>query len=503
MQKFAVWLTALLMLLLPLGAYAEEAANAPTSTYVMAGYDSASVGHDWNNNFYFQRREAQTGVHFTFQQYTDLDEWRKAKAAMTPDGELPDVLFKAELTPSETQSMYAQGILIDLKPYLEAYAPNLTALLQANPEWEKTITLPGGEIVALPTINVLQNNNAIWINSTWLKRVGMEMPTTADELTEVLRAFKSKDANQNGNINDEIPLTFTGMWDLRFLAHAFGIYSNDYYIVEKDGVVTETLTSAENRSFLTWLHQLWEEELIDHNGFTTSDSSRAISGDDATITYGVVFGPSVMTMLPSSAVSDYALLMPMTWDGEQVYRDLLGEVVRGTFAITSACENPAELIAWVDNLYSEEGSMLASAGQLDEEYETHSDGTWNWISDTSTVAQTILPEYTIAEGGNTPMYLPLSYQMNFDDDTTHRAVTALAELKEKSRQPYPLVYLSAEQQTKVDTLWATLGNWCENALARFVTGDTSLDDDAWQNFCETARDMGLDELVAIWQDALN
>lgn len=499
MQKYAAWLLALLMLLLPLGAYAEET----TDTYVMAGYDSASVGHDWNNNFYFQRREAQTGIRFTFQQYTDLEEWQKAKAAMTKDGELPDVLFKAELTPSETQRMYAQGILIDLKPYLETYAPNLTALLQENPEWEKAITLPGGEIVALPTINMLQNNNGIWINTTWLKRVGLEMPTTAEELTEVLRAFKAKDANQNGSTSDEIPLTFTGMWDLRFLAHAFGIYSNDYYIVEKDGVVTETLTCDENRAFLTWLHQLWEEGLIDHSGFTTSDSSRAISSDDATITYGVVFGPSVMSMLPSSAVSDYELMMPLVWEGEQVYRDLLGEVVRGTFAITSACEHPEELIAWVDSLYSEEGSMLASAGQLDEEYETHSDGTWNWIADTTTVAQTILPEYTIAEGGDTPMYLSLDYQMNFDDEVTHRAVVALAALKEKSRQPYPLVYLSEEQQMRVDTLWAELGSWCENALARFVTGDLSLDDASWQDFCETAREKGLDEMIAIWQDALN
>lgn len=501
MQKSAVWLMVLLMILLPLGAYAEEA-TASAETWLMAGYDSASVGHDWNNNFFFQRREAQSGVRFTFRQFTDLEEWTQEKARMTANGELPDVLFKAELTPAETRHMYEQGILIDLKPYLEEYAPNLTALLREHPEWKEAITLPGGEIVALPSINELQNNNAIWINTTWLKRVGMEMPTTAEELTEVLRAFKNKDANMNGNTGDEIPLTFTGMWDLRFLGHAFGLYSNDYHIQSKDGVVTQTLTSDRNRAFLTWLNQLWTENLIDHNGFTASDTTRAISSDDATITYGVVFGPSVMSMLPSSAVSDYALMMPLTCEGEQVYRDFLGDVVRGAFAITTACEDPAALVSWVDYLYSEEGYMLASAGLLDAEYEVHSDGTWNWIADTATVAQTILPEYTIAEGGNAPMYLPLSYQLNFDDDVTHAAVVALAALKEKSVTPYPLVYLTDDQQARVDAIWSSLGPWSENMLARFVTGDVPLDDENWQRFCETTLEMGIEDMVSIWQEAL-
>ena len=33
------------------------------------------------------------------------------------------------------------------------------------------------------------------------------MPTTTEELREVLRAFKEQDANGNGDPNDEIPLS--------------------------------------------------------------------------------------------------------------------------------------------------------------------------------------------------------------------------------------------------------------------------------------------------------
>ena len=38
----------------------------------------------------------------------------------------------------------------------------------------------------------------------------MKMPTTWDELYDVLVAFKEKDANGNGDPNDEIPMDWPG-----------------------------------------------------------------------------------------------------------------------------------------------------------------------------------------------------------------------------------------------------------------------------------------------------
>ncbi len=94
----------------------------------------------------------------------------------------------------------------------------------------------------------------------------MGVPTTAEELTEVLRLFRDRDMNQNGNRNDEIPLSFVSMWDLRFLAHAFGINADDYYLTEQNGKISEVLTMEENRAFLTWLHELYTEGLLDSQG---------------------------------------------------------------------------------------------------------------------------------------------------------------------------------------------------------------------------------------------
>lgn len=158
---------------------------------------------------------------------------------------MPDMFFKAELTPQETLAFYEAGKLIDLRPYLAEYAPHVWALLEANPEWMEAVSLPDGAIVALPSINELTPNNTMWINKTWLDRLKMGVPTTAEELTEVLRQFRDRDMNQNGSRNDEIPLSFVSMWDLRFLAHAFGINADDYYLTGQNGKISEVLTTEE------------------------------------------------------------------------------------------------------------------------------------------------------------------------------------------------------------------------------------------------------------------
>ena len=46
-----------------------------------------------------------------------------------------------------------------------------------------------------------------FLNKQWLENLKLEMPTTLDELTDVLRAFRDQDANGNGDPSDEIPLT--------------------------------------------------------------------------------------------------------------------------------------------------------------------------------------------------------------------------------------------------------------------------------------------------------
>ncbi len=495
MIAYLLLLVMMLTLVAP-GAYAE-------GPFRMAGYDHEDTSHIWETNFFFARMQELTGVAIQPEQYMTADSWAAAKAAMFSEGgDMPDALFKANLTTQETVELYEAGKLIDLRPYLAENCPNLMALLTDHPEWEKDITLPDGAIVALPAIDELQFNNGMWINTKWLSTLGLSMPTTAEELTAVLRAFKNDDPNMNGK-RDEVPLTFSSLWDLRFLAHAYGINANDYYITtDENGTVSEILTSDANRAFLTWLNELWAEGLLDETGFSGLRTlNQTNSDEDASIVYGVLFASSPIELVPSTALAQYHLLPPLTYADKQVYRDLTGDTVRGTFAITSACKDPASLLKWVDVLYTEEGFILAEAGKAGEEFSWNDDGTWLWEHTGETLMNVILPEATIRSGTNMPGMASVSFQQKIDNEATARIVKDLTLLKTYDSLPYPQVWLTREEQARVDELQYAIGSYAERQMVWFVAGDTPINDETWAAFCAQVRTLGIDEAVTIWQSA--
>ncbi len=500
MRKLFSLMLALILVAAATGAYAESA-------FTMAGYDHEDTGHDWTTNLFFQRMEERSGVHMDLTQYKTAEAWKAAKEQMLAGTlQLPDAFFKADLTPQETMKWLEAGKIIDLKPYLAEHAPNLWALLNAHPEWMEAVTLPTGEIAALPAIDELQFNNAMWINQTWLNKAGLSMPTTAEELTEVLRVFRDRDMNGNGKRSDEVPLTFSSLWDLRYLGHAFGINANDYYVtMDENGVVSEVLTSDANRALLTWLNQLWEEGLLDATGFSglrdLNASTQNSSDKDVEVIYGVMFASTPVSLVSNSNLKEYAVLDPLVYEGKQVYRDLTGDVIRGAFAITSACKDPAAVLAWVDYLYTEEGFILSEAGMADEEFYWNDDGTWLWDTTGDALMSTVLPESTIRSGISMPGYASVPFQRKIDDASTQFIVESLMKLKGFDSLPYPLVYLTEEQQTRVDELIWNIGKYAEYQMVWFVAGDVELNDENWQNFCEQVKALGIDEMVSIWQTA--
>lgn len=497
MRKGVLWILMFVMLFST--ACAESTQKAPD--YLMEGYDGDVTYRVWDTNLFFERMQEKTGISFQFSQHTDSEEWVRRKQEIAEGINLPDVLFKAELSSAEVRDLYRNGQIIDLAPYLETYAPDLWKMLEEHPEWKKAITLEDGSIPALPAINTLQNNDAMWINTAWLTRLKLDIPTTAGELTEVLRAFKTGDPNNNYQ-QDEIPLTFIGMWELRFLAHAFGIVDNDYYITEKDGAVTSSLTTDENRAFLNWLHQLWKEGLLDQNGFTTTDSLRQITDENKAVSYGMLMSTTPLTILPEKALSQFSVLEPLEYNEEKIYRDLAGDLIRGTFAITSACQQPEKLVAWVNILYTAEGSKMAYYGLEGNEYQWNEDGRWEWNIPLDTVADEILPTHTISEGGTAPGYLDVEFQLSYRDENTRTMIQGMKILKSYSVIPYPPVTLSAEDEKRVSEIQADLSRYAEKTMARFVTGDIELTDENWALFCRTAEEKGLQEMIGIWQNAV-
>lgn len=482
-----------LCLLLPFASLAE-------TTFAMAGFDGDESQHDWSTNAFFTRMQARTGLTFTFDQYTDYTRWQQAKQQMFAEGPLPDVLFKAALTAREQAEYAAQGKLIDLKPLLPQYAPNLWALLSSYPDWLAAATLPDGKIVALPSLSDLAPQNAMWINRAWLDRLNLAMPTDLDSLLTVLRAFQSGDPNQNGKA-DEIPFSFLGPWDLKFLAHAEGLIANDYgiylddtgtvrYMAEQDGFIR----------LLQWLRAAWEEGLLDESSFTTSDSLRTVQDKETAAPYGLFFGPNPMNLLPYETALEYELLPPLAYEGKQVYRDLSGGFAGGAFAITSACADPGALLGWVDTLYTAEGAVEAMAGKAGEDYTLAADGSWTFAGDLQTQSSYLLYDLSVYDTGTMPWLFPTDFYVRYQNEGVSKVSGELLSLNAYLKSPFPAYTLTSAQLSEVQTLQDTLGYWADTAIGSIVLGETPIatqaDIDAYR---AALREHGSAQMVAFWQ----
>ena len=492
-------LCCLVIMLLVLGTLTAFAQGNPS--FVMAGYEEEDTNRTWASNLFFVRMQEKTGVTFTFEQANNYEAWQSVKAGYLQSGaQLPDVLFKASLSPAETMQLLDQGLLIDLAPLIADNAPALYALLQEYPDVKAAITLPDGRIGALPFINLAPSQNCLWINNDWMQFLKLEMPTTWQELQAVLEAFKTKDPNRNAK-DDEIPLTFLGAYDLKYLAHAWGLAANDFNISAQDGKAVFMPLEENFRPFVTWCRELYQMGLLDPDGFHTVDTLRRVTDAKAVVRCGALFAPLPSSILPGEWLSSYTAVPPLTYEGKQMYRTISPGAIPGTFAITSACQDAAAMLKWVDYLYTPEGAILASAGQEGIDYLVDGDGSWRR---TPEAEQNAFQANSIILSGTVPPGISNDdFQRRYADPAVRTISEEIDRVSAVARDPFPVFSLSYAQEQKLAPLQNGIGRYVDESIARWVLGEWELSDAQFTQFEKELERLDLRTFMSFWQDVLD
>ncbi len=468
---------------------------------VMAGSEDPESYRQWSENLFFKRMEEKTGLAFEYMQVNGAQAWEETKQGFfAPGADLPEVLFKAELSPAQTIAMLDEGILIDLAPLIEGSMPNLSRLLRENPDVRQAITLPDGRIGALPYINLAPSENCLWINVEWLNELKLDMPTTAQELESVLAAFQTGDPNRNGR-RDEVPLTFIGAYDLKYLAHAFGLAANDFNVFAKDGEARFMPLEPAFREFIAWLRGLYAQGLLDQDGFQTADSLRRVTDEKSAVRYGALLAPLTSYVLPAAWAEKYAAVPPLVYEGAQVYRSIAPRATPGTFALTRDCENPEEMLAWADYLYSDEGAVMASSGLEGIDYLVDGDGTWRKTEAGS--QQSFLATVSIMTGTTPPGVSSDGFQRRYTDPMVRKVSEQIDIVAAVAKDPFPPFSLTAEQESEIAPLQSAIGRYVDESIARFVLGEWELSDERFEAFESTLKELGLERFMAFWQDILS
>ena len=489
MKRFAALFAALMLVM----------AAATASAITMTGFDAEASTREWERSRFFERMEALTGVAVEPHALYEEKEYQKLLDGMA-EGNIPaDVLFKAELSRSTEKKLLDAGAIIDLAPMIEANMPNLCALLAAHPEWKEIIALEDGRIASLPLINDAEREVMVWINRVWLDTLGIAVPQNVAELTDALLAFKDKDPNANYD-KDEVPADMMGVWEMRWLLPYFGIVADDYNIARVDGKAVFAPELPEYRAFIELLCDWNAKGILAKDAFLGVHSAAAYDTQDekAVATSGLMVSVSPYTHVPVSYMTEYeALLMPGP-DGEIVWRDLLGSVWTGAFAVTSTCEEPEKALAWVDALYGEAGALLAYAGVEGEDYSFNADGNWVFEVDAVRTVDSIRAEVLIYTGSTMPGYVPNAFLSKVDSAPDKHVIGQNARVSAVAQQVTLPYALSEDAQAKANALAAELGALVDRGIARFATGETPLDDTTYAAWLKELKAAGSAELTEIF-----
>ena len=496
MRKALVLMLTVLMLL-PAGLAGAEAQRNENPVSMM-GYEPQDNYRIWGENRFFERMQARTGVVFEFQQEGDLAAYQARLAGLKAgDPGLPQVLFKAALSPQMALELREKGVLLDLNPHLQEHAPNVYRLMAENPAIRQAVTLSDGSIPVLPFVAQTPAQNILWINRDWLKELNMEMPTTAQELEDVLRAFKTRDPNRNGR-QDEVALSFIGPYDLKYLAHAFGLAANDFNVYVENGKVRFMPLEPGFEDFLVWAQKLYQEGLLDRDGFTMVDRLRRVTDAKGTNRFGAFFAPLPTSVVPVEWTPQYEAMLPLSFNGETVYRHVASNISFGTFALTVACQDVPRMLSWVDYLYTEEGAILSGIGKEGEDYVVDGDGTWRLLREAED--RSYFSQVVIATDQAVPGVSSEDFQLNYIDTQVRKLTEQSRQVAALSSLRFPDLPLTREQLDSLAPLQATIGKYVDESIGRFVLGEWDTSPAQFEAFRTELHALGAEKLVSIFQE---
>lgn len=447
----------------------------------------------------FKEYEKMTNMNIEWEDVPQAS-FAERKNLVFASGELPDAFYKAQITPVEAVKYGTSGILIPLEGLLEEYAPNISKLFEQYPEIKSSITAPDGHIYTIPAIVTLNAARAqkFWINKKWLENLGLEEPTTPEELVEVLTAFKNEDPNGNGK-KDEIPMaerdfgnlinTMSGSWGL--LAQMGGNLS----IV--DDKVEFWITDDRYKEYLQFLNKLYTEGLLDSEVFTQKPAE--FVGKMASGNVGIFHNQASDPFAKQK--DNYKGISPLKGPhGDQLHPS--SPVARdfGTFAISSNNEYPEATIRWIDHFYSDEGSIFMRYGIEGDTFYYKDNGLPEYtdkILKDERGTGVAIGQFSPFPGGGSPQYITERNSSAINPPEVQAAQEAL--------DPYLLdaIYgppmFDEDTAKEVDRIRQDMDMYFEETSTKFITGDMSFD--KWDEYVSTIESMGLDRLEEIYQEA--
>lgn len=400
-----------------------------------------------------------------------------------------------------------EKLFIPLNDLYDKYAPNINKILDLKGVRD-TMTLPDGNIYTIPFVTETPAVDFnLYVNTKWLEKVNKEIPTTTEELKDVLLAFKENDANGNGDANDEIPFSADpNNKHISYMAGYWGKSLNDIGLtISKDGKIEFGADSDAFKNMINYFADLNNLGLVDNELFTQELSNwKAKGGQDK---YGVVMMYGAGDIMPFEAGEkpDWApvpVLKSEGTDNPVWLRHTYGNNVFKTQAvITDKAENPEIIVRWWDYIMSDDASVQTQNGPFGKTIEKVGESKYKEL-DRSSFTEEDNEYYNWAN--LFPQSLP-KFNPGFDIE---REVENYPE-KDIVDEVYgpnlteamPKYWVSGDNASELADISKSVEDFISNKIASWISGTSNVDED-WDAYVDQLKNLNYERMVEIINEAI-
>jgi len=453
----------------------------------------------------WKKFEELTNVHIDFQvtpvaSYSDTMNARIAAGQALPDiFELPDGANPEKL--EQDKIIIAQN---NLYKSFGAYTQKLFAQTDYS-VYKNMMNDASGKFYGFSNIVVPQiQTPTIILNMAWLKKLNLQVPTTTDELVNVLQAFRDDDPNGN-NKKDEIPLATEGD-NLFALGDPFGLQAIQLgyeFSLDSNGKVQLQRATPAYKDYLTYLNRLYSNNLLDKD-FMTTDWGKIQEYASNNLVGAVIWwsqgsvGLNSVSSIANDKTGNTVVFSPIPPlkgpTGIQVVYNRLG-FSGDTMLISAKSKNQELAFKWLDFIYaSPQAEDTISWGIEGLTYKVEDGKKVKIIPDGESWSQK-LSEI----GGYQQPKAYIQYPEAIKNKQPDWFFTAMAKFDPYYKNPdiYNVNLTSAENDT-ASQIGGDLYTYINESFAKFVQGTQPMS--SYDDYIKKLQQIGLDKYVAVFQE---
>ena len=507
-------------------------------TITIITYDNGAMTFDDANRF-TRLYEEKTNVRVNWIM-VPLSQFKERVNLALASGDAIDLIISGENSQAnfsniEIMKLAEQKLIEPIQEYIEQDTIYFKQRIKEMEMWEDILTLPDGNIYALPSLNgchACLYYGRMFVNREFLKRVNLPYPATTEEFRKMLIAFRDNDANGNGNRNDEIPLmgaidNYGSNLDT-YLISAFIYNDGDNRLFLDSGKVTAAFTQPQFREGLNYINGLFRDGLIAKDSFTASRAVRAQMNSNV---YESMIGAmpnmhngNLGTRLIGEPVrwTDYDSIAPLEGPGGyKIARYDPYEAYTLGGLIPSTCKDPALVMRWLDWFMSDEGTLMLTYGEKGIGWEDPDPGATG--QDGSPAKIKVVPILAndpnfgkINWGPRFPCFRSFEFRNSVQsaDDPLAPDGSGRDRYGELNVQqmyvPYaqkienlvPPLYFSPQHSLEIAALRTNINTYVGESIAKFIVGDLNLNKD-WETYLTNLKNLGLERYLQIIQTTYN